>query len=182
MIRRAALIAALAALVLVGIAVFEPRRQAAPGTPATPEGSDYYMRGATVRVFGPDGRPAYRVTAEESLHFPDESAKFRDIDVHYPDGARGVWTLDAEEGRVPPGSRDILLSGNVLLTHNPDTTRPLTVRTERVWVRTQAGRAETEADVTATSPGRRALGNGMTVNFDRETMTLHRDVRVTYTP
>lgn len=182
MIRRALGVAILAALVLIGIAVFEPRSAPEPEPVSTPEGSDYYMLDATVTQFDRQGGRRYRLTADKSLHFPDKSARLTGIRVHYRGDEHGDWTLDAAHGRVPAASRDILLTGNVTLAREPDSARPLTVNTERAWVRTESGRAETEATVRARSPGRRVHGDGMTVVFDQETLTLHRNVQVTYTP
>lgn len=182
MIRRALGVAVLAALVLAGIAVFEPRSEQPPEQVSTPEGSDYYMLDAVVTQFDRQGERRYRLTSDKSLHFPDESARLTDIRVDYRGGERGDWTLTAARGRVPASSRDILLTGDVTLERAPDAARPLTVKTPRAWVRTEAGRAETEAAVRARSPGRRVRGDGMTVEFDQETLKLHRDVRVTYTP
>lgn len=182
MIRRALGVVLLAALVLIGIGVFEPDAEQSPTQVKTPGGSDYYMLDATVTQFNPQGRFRYRLTSDKSLHFPDESARLTDIHVDYRGGRRGDWTLTAARGRKPADSRDILLTGDVELVRAADSARPMTIETPRVWVRTEAGRADTEAAVRARSPGRRVRGNGMTVEFEQQTLTLHDDVRVTYTP
>ncbi len=182
MIRRAAVVAMLAALVLAGLTLFEPRRIEPPAPVTTPEGSDHYLLDAVVEQYNPDGRLHYRVTAAESLHFPNDSMRLNGIRVHYPGDAGGQWHLTAARGRIPPESRNLLLTGDVTLTHAPAAAGPVTVATPHVWLRPQENRADTEAPVTVHGPGQRVLAQGMTAYFERGVLDLHRDVRVIYNP
>lgn len=182
MIRRAAVIAVLAALVLAGLTFFEPRRVEPPAPVATPEGSDHYLLDAVVQQYHPDGRLHYRVAAAESLHFPDDSVRLDGIQVDYPDDARGPWYLTAAHGRIPPDSQNLLLTGEVTLIHRPPAAEPVTVATPYVWLRPSENRADTEAPVVVSGPGQHVRARGMTAHFESGVLDLHRDVRVTYNP
>lgn len=182
MIQRIIGVAVLAALVLVGVTLFEQQSEEKSIPVTTPEGSDFYMLDATVTQFNRQGRIRYRLTSEKSLHFPDESVRLTDIEVHYRSGELGDWVLTAAHGYVPPSSRDILLTGDVTLVRSPKEPHPLTIETSRAWIRPRAGVAETTAVVRARSSNRRVRGRGLTVEFDEKTLTLHHNVRVTITP
>lgn len=181
MIRQTIGVAILAAVVLFAVSVFEHREQQ-PAHVSTPEGSDYYMLDATVTQYDQQGQVRYRLKSKKTLHFPDDSLRLTDIRVNYRGGKLGDWLLTAPRGFVPPDSRDILLTGDVILERVQQSPHPLTIKTSRVWVRTQSGLAETDAIVRAYSPGRRVRSNGLTVEFDEKTLTLHHDVHVTFTP
>lgn len=175
-----ALIAFAALLVFAGAWFDAGTEQPAPVL-ETPAGSDYYLVDAVLRQYAADGSLRYQVAAARSLHFPNDSARLSTIRVRYPGAERGVWRLGAATGRVPPGSRDIQLSGGVTVTHESGA-EALRIKTPCAWVRTEAGLAETEAPITANGPGQHARAVGMTLYFDRELLKLHHDVQVTYTP
>lgn len=180
MIRQTIAVAILAAVVLFGVAVFD--HDESPTHVSTPAGSDYYMLDATVTQFDQHGDVRYRLTSDKSLHFPNDSVRLTNILVHYRGGELGDWVLKSPHGFVPPDSRDILLTGDVILRRAQQAPNPLTITTPHIWVRTQTGLAETSAIVRAHSPGRRVRSNGLTVEFDEKTLTLHHDVHVTFTP
>ncbi|MDN5937365.1 MAG: LPS export ABC transporter periplasmic protein LptC [Salinisphaera sp.] len=176
---RVVTIVLLCLLVLLVPALFrgEPARQPALSTPA---GSDYYLLDARTRQYNKQGRLTYRIKAQRVLHYPDDSALLTGIRVAYPGEKGASWQLRADRGRVPSDSRDILLSGSVRLDYEAPDARPLILRTPQVWVRTQEQRAETDAPVVITGPGRAAHALGMTVFLDQKLLQLHHNVRVTY--
>lgn len=182
MIRRTLGVAVLAALVLFGVTLFEQQSSQQPTPVTTPEGSDYYMLDATVTQYNKQGEVRYRLNSDKSLHYPNDSIRLTDITVHYRGGKYGDWLLTAAHGYVPPSSQDILLTGDVTLVHAPESPHPVTIKTKRIWVRTKAGVAETNAVVRAHSLEMQVRGRGLTVEFDEKTLTLHHDVHVTITP
>ncbi len=147
---------------------------------STPDNSDYYMRDATIHQMSETGALAYRMDLGETLHYPDTSARLRDIDVHYLAGTSTYWDLDAARGRVPAGSRDIYLYDGVTLRHPKPDGDIVVIETNNAWVRPQADRIETQAHVTATSPGQVVEGDGMTVNLETDQLRLLENVQVEY--
>ncbi len=176
------LIAALAAAVV--ILLLTRGGSQAPDTPmaTTPEGSNYYLLEAQVRQFNSAGEPAYRIRAASSLHFPDESARLTDIRVDYPLDVDRAWTLLADEGRIPAGSRDVRLSGDVTANHNGAGRQDWTITTPWLWIRADQEQAETDAEIVGTAPGRRVSARGMRLRFNAESLTLRNDVEVRYQP
>lgn len=178
---RIILVALLALAALFGLRWFDPGPAQRPAL-ATPAGSDYYLLEATTRQFTRQGSLRYSLRAAKVLHFADDSAELTAIRVHYPGADQGRWRLAAARGQIPADSRDILLSGDVVVHHDTRGAPPLRLETPRVWIRTERDRAETEAPVTVEGPGRSARAVGMTLLFDRELLTLHHDVQATYQP
>lgn len=149
---------------------------------STPAGSDYYMRGATIYQMNKQGRLAYRSTVAESLHYPDDSARLRTIHVHYKTGTHSFWTLQAARGRIPAGSRDLHLTGGVTLHHPKPEGQTVVVQTSNAWVRPQDNAIETQAHVTAHSPGKVVEADGLHIDLDNDEMDLHHNVQVHYLP
>ncbi|ROO37793.1 LPS export ABC transporter periplasmic protein LptC [Salinisphaera orenii] len=158
-----------------------------PGTPtaprlSTPENSDYYMTDAVVHQMDPQGDLAYRMRLGQTLHFPDDSARLRDIDVHYLAGTKTYWDVTAARGRIPAGERDIYLYDGVEAVHPRPNGPVVRIETDNAWVRPDADRIDTRAHVTATQPGQRVEGDGMEVDLDTDKLRLLSNVQVTYTP
>ncbi|MES1931979.1 hypothetical protein T35B1_05193 [Salinisphaera shabanensis T35B1] len=149
---------------------------------STPDNSDYYMSDAVVRQMDDTGQLAYRMTVAQSLHFPDESARLTDIDVHYLAGTKTYWDVTAQRGRVPAGERDIYLYDGVTGRHPRVDGNVVEITTDNAWVRPDTDRIDTQAHVTATQPGQRVEGDGMEVNLKTDKLRLLENVQVTYTP
>lgn len=149
---------------------------------AAPAGSDYYMRDATIYQMNKQGELAYRLRIDRMLHYPDDSARLRDIRVHYEAGTRTFWTLEAARGRVPPGSRDLHLTGGVTLRHPKPEGHTVVVQTDNVWIRTRRDIIETRAHVTARAPSRVIQADGLRIDLDNNQMKLLDNVHATYKP
>lgn len=176
----AAVLLAMAAL--FALRYYDPSQVETTAAPDTPPGSDYYLLDAEIRQMDANGDLQYRIQADESLHFPDESVQLDTIEVAYLADGGPPWRLTAPQGRVPPGSRDIRLDGGVTALRDSGTGDRLRVTTPYVWIRPEADRVETDAAVTAEAPGRRVRATGMTALLEERLLRLHHDVRVTYAP
>lgn len=183
-LRTALALLILAAAALIGWRVLAPAGNPSPSgdVAAAPAGSDYYMRNATIYQMNKQGELAYRLKLGEMLHYPDDSARLRDIDVHYEAGTRTFWTLEAARGRVPPGSRDLHLTGGVTLRHPETEVTTVVVHTDNAWIRTRRNVIETRAHVTARTPARVVQAGGLHIDLDTDRMKLRDDVQVRYTP
>lgn len=180
---------AIAALILVTVGLIGWRLAEPGGAPsagnrgtATPADSDHYMLDATIYQMNKQGALAYRIKLGKTLHYPDGSARLRDIRVHYTAGTRTFWSLEAARGRVPPGSRDLHLSGGVTLRHPKPQGRTVVVQTNNAWVRPRRNAIETRAHVTARAPGRVMQADGLRIDLDNDRMKLLDNVQVRYTP
>jgi len=170
--------------VLLGLRAWDRPDIGTPAKPrlSTPDNSDYYMTDAVVHQMNEQGGLAYRMTVGETLHFPDDSARMTDIDVHYLAGTSTYWDITAKHGRVPPGERDIHLYDGVKGRHPKPDGNVVQVTTDNAWVRPDADRIDTQAHVVAVEPGRRAEGDGMQVDLKTDKLRLLNNVQVTYTP
>ncbi|MAS11408.1 LPS export ABC transporter periplasmic protein LptC [Salinisphaera sp.] len=170
--------------VLLGIRALDTPAIGTPSEPRleTPDNSDYYMTEAVVHQMNENGGLDYRMTLAETLHFPDDSARMTDIDVHYLAGTKTYWDVTAKHGRVPPGKRDIYLYDGVKGRHPKANGNVVDITTDNAWVRPDADRIDTEAHVTAVEPGQRVEGDGMEVNLKTDKLRLLNNVQVTYTP
>lgn len=179
----------IAALVTVAAIVLAMRSYDNPriGTPAqprlaTPDNSDYYMTDAVVHQMNSSGGLAYRMTLGQTLHFPDDSARLSDIDVHYISGTDTFWDVVAAKGRIPAGQRDIYLYDGVQGRQPRSGGSVIEVDTDNAWVRPDSDRIDTTAHVVAVEPGRRVEGDGMEVDLKTDKLRLLDNVQVTYTP
>lgn len=183
MLFRTAIIAlVIAAAGLVGWRIMAPAGGLGTGldiTVTAPEGSDYFMRGATIYQMTATGQLDYRMNIAEILHYPDSSARLDDIDARY-ESADSWWTLQAPRGLIPPNSRDIHLIGGVEVTHPQPDADTVIINTRHAWFRSQQNLIETDAHATATSPGRIAEGDGLRITLDNDHMKLLDNVHVRY--
>lgn len=184
MLFRAAITAlVIAAIGLVGWRLLSPAGDLDGGIElnvSAPEGSDYFMRGATIYQMNEAGQLDYRMKIAEILHYPDDSARLHDIHTHYVGGSKSWWSLQAPRGLVPPGSRDIHLIGGVVVKHPQPEGDTVVIRTDHAWFRSQANLIETNAHATATSPDRIVEGDGMRITLDNDHLKLLDNVHVRY--
>ncbi len=182
MIRAAFIVMALALVVVLGARIVDVRSPEAKAKLDTPNDSDYYMLDAVVRQMDENGVPKYRMTAAETLHFPDESARLTDIHVNYQGESDNQWDLQAARGRIPAGKRDILLHDGVELIREHEGQRRIQVNTERAWVRPDEDQVDTDVAVTASAPGQSVSAVGMTLLLKQNRVILNNNVQVTYQP
>lgn len=180
---RLTLFAGIAAALVVGAAVFYQHEIVSDDQArlTTPDNSDYYMDDATVYQLDEQGRLAYRLTSARSLHFPDDSARFTDIHVHYLAGTDTYWNLAANKGRIPAGQRDIYLYNGVKGKHPNGTGDLIRINTDHAWVRPDTDRVDSDAAVKAVQPGQVLEGRGLRINLKTNKLNILHDVHVTYT-
>lgn len=180
---RLTVIAGVVAAAVVGAAVFYQNRVDSDDEArlTTPDNSDYYMDDATVYQLNKQGQLAYRLKAARSLHFPNDSARFNDIHVHYLTGTDTYWNLAAAKGRIPPGQRDLYLYDGVTGQHPSDRRGMIHIKTDHAWVRPDSDRVESDAKVKAVQPGQVLEGTGMRINLKTNKLDILNDAHVTYT-
>ncbi len=150
---------------------------------ATPHEPDAYFVDFTLRRFEHAGAPTYRLAGERLTRFADDRTAVierPDLDYQPVDGA--PWRATAARARTDPDSERVDLINDVVLRQLPMDGPPMTIRTSRLTVLTQAGRADTERPITAEGPEWRIDATGMTAWFDRDLVELHHEVDGRYEP
>lgn len=165
----------------------ETLREAPEEQPAPPEARhepDYYMNDFRLRAYEGAGAPRYVLHGERLTHYADDgSAEVTEPRLRYATAEAGApWHVRGRRGILRPGGDVVDLERDVVLHREPDQRPPITLRTTRMTVFTDAGRAETDRPVTVVSPGQRVDAIGMTAYFGPELIELHQDVRGRYDP
>ena len=156
-------------------------QRAEPGAPA--HEPDYYFTDFRLRTHEAAGLPRYVLRGTRLVHYADDgSATVTAPDLYYRPDTSPPWTMTSETGRLAPSGDRVDMEGNVVMNRQPRDVPPLTLRTSRMTIYTDAGRAETSAPVTVTQPGRRMAAVGATARFGPGLIDLHSDVRGRYEP
>jgi len=145
---------------------------------------DYYFDGFRLRAFDAPGAPRYDLHGQRLIHYADDaSAEVIGPRLRYDRPDAPPWYVESATGTLSPGGDRVELVDDVVMRRPPAPPEgPVTVRTDRVTVFADAGRAETERPVTVTGPGWNVAAIGMTTWFESGLIKLHRDVRGRYDP
>lgn len=145
---------------------------------------DYYMNDFRLRAYDGEGTPRYVLDGERLAHFADDgSAEVTQPRLRYATAEpEAPWHVRGRRGILRPGGDVVDLEQDVVLHREPPERPPVTLRTTRMTVFTEAGRAETERPVTIVSPGQRVTAVGMTAYFGPGQIELHQDARGRYDP
>lgn len=147
-----------------------------------PSSADYYARDATIHTTDTQGRPVYRLSAAQILHFPDKHVTMSTVHLVYQAGA-APWDLTANHALLPfDDGREVDLSGHVVLRGTLEDGSPFTLTTSRMVVLTDKQRAHTDAPVLMVSAARRVKAVGMRTNLVTREVELLKDVHVRFQP
>lgn len=176
------------AVLLVGLlSIFLGRRgteREAAAPTRQPLQPGYYMTDARIAELGPDGRPVYRVEADSIVQNPqDSSIVMKDLALAYRAGNAQEWTLTAQSGYVPPGSRTIDLSGDVRIVGQPrPADKPGIIRTEQLSVDPQTDVASTQSRVDIEWDRGRLSAVGLQADLNDERLRLESSVHGRFVP
>ena len=144
--------------------------------------ADYYLRGATMSALGKDGRLLHQFRADEVLHYPDASAEVAQIEMDYL-GPEGNWNIRAPKGITPAGSKELQLSGGVLIKGRQSPRHPfITISMDNARLLSDSRQLDTDAAVRMDDTGRKVRATGMTMDIDKDVVKLKNKVRVTHAP
>jgi LPS export ABC transporter protein LptC len=150
-----------------------------PSPPPEPPPLGYYMKAARIVETGEDGLPLYRVDAQHMQQDPaDDSVQMDDLMLVYHTEADLDWTLTADHGSVPPGSRTLDLFGNVVVVGRPqaESENDAVIRTSRLSVDTLTHIAKTRERVDIEWGRRRLSTIGLTADLKGERLKLESGV------
>jgi LPS export ABC transporter protein LptC len=128
-----------------------------------------------------DGTPAFTAHAAQLAWYDDQSAELHQADVSGLGGAGSPWQLQAPHGRMPAGSRDLLLYDGVTGSGRWSDGQTMALATERIWVDVEDRQLRTDSAITLSGPGRGLSATGFSADFDGEQVQLLSNVQAHYT-
>lgn len=132
----------------------------------------YYVENATIVETGETGQPRWTVkaaTIEQNLR--DDSISLHKVQVDYAPEPNRRWLLNADTGYIPPDSRVIAFSGNVV-AQPADQDRAIALRTSSLRVDTQQNIASTKADVVVEMDDQHLRARGLWADLMHESVRL----------
>lgn len=145
--------------------------------PAKRDGSnrhdpDYVINNFTATKLGPDGTPAYVLTAAKMIHYPDDdSTQLEAPRVTDYQKDRAPLHIAADSGRISKDGKDIYLSGRVKIVREAyKDSSALTVQTTYLHLIPDAGIAETDKPVTIQDA--HTFVSGVGLEFNNKTRIL----------
>lgn len=144
---------------------------------------DHYFDGFQLRAHEGAGPPRYVLDGRRLVRYADDgSGEVSAPRLRYTPAGAPPWNVTGERGTLAPDGDRVDIEGNVVMTRMPGERDAVTIRTDRMTVFTEAGRAHTDRPVTVDGAGWRAAAIGMTTLFGPDLIELHRDVRGRYDP
>ena len=178
------------ALLLIVVAALSwwLQRSAEPGSQQAFEqmqhGPDYYMDEFELTSLNLDGKPAYKLYADNMKHYShDDSATLeRPHLVVFRDEGE-FWDIRAEFGQVLDGGESVLLKGEVIILRvTPTNAEALQVYTSDLTVRPHAKYVETAEAVKIKDDSGVTTAVGMRADLNHRRVELLSKVRGVYEP
>lgn len=153
-----------------------------PATAETQKIPRYTLRDAHWTRLDVKGQAEYVVTARTIEYFDDKSSRLVQPHVTAFGGETSPWELTAPAGSTRANSRDLLLSGNVLMHGRWRDGREMRVTTPHLWLDSSRRIVHTDTDIALEAPGRSLRARGLVADADGETVKLLGKVHGVYTP
>lgn len=144
------------------------------GAPApTPEQQGYYAKDATIIETNETGAAQLKLRADAIEQNPqDDSIRLQDVKVDYLSAPDKLWLLTAGSAYVPPDSRVIDFSGDVVVRPQGEQASSMVLRTESLRVDTENSIASSKTDVSIEMNQQRLTARGVTADLKRERYQL----------
>jgi len=145
---------------------------------------DYYMENFVSTSLDEMGRPAYRLDADNMLHYPDnDSATLEKPHLIVFRGEEEFWDIRAESGLVLDKGESVMLQGEVVILRvTTGGAQALQIYTSDLTVRPDEKYAETAAEVTIKDGRGVTQAVGMWADLNQRRVELLSNVRGTYVP
>lgn len=140
-----------------------------------PENADYYVLQATITQTNAGGEPAYRMTADRMLYFPDGHSKLETVHARSLGGAESNWDLRAERGWISPDHEQVDLMGNVVMKGNLGED-PVVVKSPAISIFPEEERLRSAEPVVITGDRHQTTAVGMRGEFTARKLELLRNV------
>ncbi len=175
-------------LVLVAALSWWLQSSSVPGSQSTADQDrhepDYYMEQFVTTSLNAMGQPAYKLYADNLLHYPDDdSATLEKPHLVVFRDEKEFWDIRADAGLVLNSGESVLLQGKVIILRvMPDDVEALQVTTSDLTVRPDDKYAETAAEVTIKDDRGVTTAVGMWADLNKRRVELLSNVRGTYVP
>ena len=154
------------------------REDSAPGRLATNDDPGYSASGAEVIETGADGRPRYRLRADEVRQDPATGAvALEGVDMTVSRPGSGSWRVQAERGDLPSDARRVTLQGDVRLEGDA-----LRIRTATLAYDIDRNRVAAPGEVRFEMAGRTLEASGLEADLDSRQAKLGSRVHGRFTP
>lgn len=174
---------AAAAIALLGLLLTGGDEEAAdPATTPQAERPDFFLEDFEMVAYDSGGQRHGTLQGRLGEHFPQRG----ELEIHAPEmtlrSREGInWRARAPLGIAHREQEWIELRDEVTIRRPATAERPpLEIETRQLRFDTAAGKARTEAPVTAREPLGTLRGTGMTLDYLGDRLRLHADVRGTY--
>lgn len=144
---------------------------------------DHYFTGFRLRAHDGVGAPRYLLDGRRLVRYADDgSGEVSAPRLRYSPPGAPPWNITGERGTLAADGGRVDIDGDVVMTRAPGGRDAVTIRTARMTVFTDAGRAQTDRPVTVDGAGWHVAAVGMTTLLGPDLIELHRDVRGRYEP
>lgn len=160
----------------------DQRRRTAPEARIEhPQNADYYLLTAKITTTNVFGKPAYEMTADKILYFPDRTTSLETVHAYALGGAESNWDARAQQGWVNAENDQINLMGNVTMIGNIGE-EPVTVKSEAMTIYPDDERIESDQLVTIQADTHETQAQGMRGEFRTRRLELFNNVETIYRP
>ena len=140
---------------------------------------DYFIDRFTLIKVNAQGKPAFRLSAESMVHYPDDdSSEFTQPKLTSLDPGRPIITVMGKLGKAGPKGEITELFDNVVMTRAAlDGNPPLKVETEYILMDSNKETGVTDKPVVITQGQSRLTGDGMDFDNLQRTFALRANVK-----
>jgi lipopolysaccharide export system protein LptC len=155
-----------------------------PGQASLRHEPDYFVEGLVFTRVSARGDPAFRLSAERMVHYPDDqAAEYTRPEVVSLDPARPQLRVVSDRGRSGSDGVETHLDGNVVMTREAGDGDPaMTIRTDHVVIYSDTEIAKTDRPVTIERGGSTLTGVGMQFDNPARSLTVDSQVRGIWQP
>jgi LPS export ABC transporter protein LptC len=159
---------------LGGMVVWKVKGRQAPAAPPTPkDAADYRIREIHINETL-EGNLRWTLDADQAEVFDKDQKTLMKKVVVKVFSKDAVWTVNADEGELANETRDVTVSGNVVVTSNDG----LTIKTPTLSWENKDRHLYTEQPVEISRTGTTITGRGLDVRMQEQQATVQKNVRV----
>jgi LPS export ABC transporter protein LptC len=167
---------------LLAYGLLVERGDVAPDATQGDDERGYYLKRARLVEHGPDGAPRIVLRAASiEQQLADQSVLLTDIEVDYNAPDAGAWMVTAGRGRMLPGGKALLLSGDVLV-QGTEESRSAVIRTDELTYDTGTSVIQTAEPVNVQFGEHRLEGRGLRIVLNAGTLRLESNVHGRFNP
>lgn len=168
-------------MLLALIIQFNDHGQLIEDQTSTFAGPDFQIRGFDLHEFDLQGHLHYEVTATDVIHYPSNDTTELKAPIFSQTEKGGPVVGSADVGVILSKGDTIRLLGNAILKQPSfGKQQEVIARSDHFTYYPNKRFAETEADVSFTSPGSTMTGTGMTADFAAKELKLQGNVKGTH--